>query len=365
MKKLVKVLAIMLCLVMAVSAFAACSQPDNPDPSPSGSTEKKLTDGMFYFMFSTEGRSFHHYVHFYDNGMFYFSDLNGNSKVIGTYEVVDGEKEVNYAATREDKINEVISTTTVPKTVNFKDMSGAQVGTAGWNPADGKLYGVVWEVGMKFSNTQVYEQQAADWAPDSEMGEETGVALFVYEDKADISCYVEINHNGTFVDMMGMMIEGTWTVDGNVYTLKDAESDDTAKLTVNGDTAEYVGYDGTTMTITLKEEEKKDEGGSSSGNGYSWSCESIPDNANSKNFKITMTGATTCNFDFYFMTDWSFQCTCTTEVVDGVNIITITDWTGCNGEARDDGSSAAQVWGMASNWAKWQLNSDGTMERAG
>lgn len=365
MKKLVKVLAIMLCLVMAVSAFAACSQPDNPGPSPSGSTEKKLTDGMFYWKMDADGRSFHYYIHFYENGMFYFSDLNGNSKVIGTYEVVDGEKEINYSATREDKVNEVVSTTTVPKTVNFKDMSGAQVGTAGYNPAEGKLYGIVWEVGMKFSNTQVYEQQSADWLPSSEMSEETGVALFVYEDKADISCYIEINHNGTFVDMMGMMIEGTWTVDGNVYTLKDAESDDTAKLTINGDTAEYIGYDGTTTTITLKEEEKKENGGSSSGNGYSWSCESIADSANAKNFNITMTGSTTCNFNFYFMTDWSFQCTCEVEQGENGNIITITDWTGCNGEARDDGSSAAQVWGMASNWAQWQLNSDGTMELVG
>ncbi len=359
MKKSFKILAVILCLCMAVSVFGACNSDNpNPSPSPTGSTERGLTDGMFHFFFDSEGREFHHYIHFYESGMYYFSDLNGNSKVIGNYEVKDETKEINYAATREDKVNEVVSTITVNKMVYFKDMDGNVVGTAGYVPADGKLYGVVWEVGMKFANEQVYEQQASDWVPTSAMGEETGVALFTYEDKDDTSCYVEINHNGTFVDMMDMMIEGTWTKDGDTYTLQDPDSSDTAKLTVNGDTATYVGYDGTTKTITLKEE-KKDDGGSSSGSGYSWTCATL-DGSTSKDFEIVLTGQTTCKFNFFFMQAWSYECECTVEQGENGNIITISDWTSCNGEAKSDGS-ASQVWGMASGWLKWQTNSDGTM----
>ncbi len=358
MKKLLKVLAVILCLVMAVSVLGAC-QSDNPNPSPSDSTEKSLTDGMFLFQFDNDGRTHSFYVHFYDNGMFYYSMVSGNIKQIGYYTVVDGEQTIQYNATREDCYNEVWTTTTVNKTVKYTDIDGNELGVSYWAPELGMLYLISIPNGMNFASTQAFEQQASDWTPDSSVGTEMGVALFMYEDSTDTSCYVEINHNGTFVDMMGDLIEGTWTKDGNTYTLKDPDSSDTAKLTVNGDNATYVGYDGTTVEVSLHKEES--QGGSSSGGtqatGYSWTCADAGQVAT--DFSIVMKSSDVCEWSFTYMKGWTY--TCNVELDRDNMILTILDWTACDGQDRDDSSSAAQVWGMCSYWNKWQLNDDGSM----
>lgn len=354
MKKVIKVLAIVLSLVMMLSAFAACG-PKEPQKE-----EKKVTDGIFTFKFGNDGKDYNFYLHLYENGMFYLSELNGGAKVIGNWKLVDGEKEIEYAATRDDKVNNVVSKITVKQTLEFTNLDGENCGQAGWVPEEGKLYGLVITGGQGFGNTQVYEQQPSDWVPGTTEGVEIGQALFTYEDKADTSCYVSINHDGTFVDMMTTMIEGSWTKDGNTYTLTDPDSSAKATLTVNGDTADYVGYDGTKTTIT---KQVKESGGGDKPQAGVWTCADV--GASSKNFKVQMTGSTTCKFSFEFMAadPWVYECNCEIIEKDGVRLIKIDEnYVSCNGEARTDGSSADQVWNMGKNWLNWQLNDDGTME---
>lgn len=351
MKKVIKVLAIVLSLVMMLSAFAACKQETQKE-------EKKVTDGIFTFKFGNEGKEYNFYLHLYENGIFYLSELNGGAKVIGNWKLVDGEKEIEYCATREDKTAnpKVVSKITVKQTLEFTNLDGENCGQAGWVPEEGKLYGLVIKGGQGFGNEQVYEQQPSDWVPGTAEGVEIGQALFTYEDKADTSCYVQINHDGTFVDMMTTMIEGAWTKDGNTYTLADPDSSDKATLTVNGDTADYVGYDGTKATIT---KQVKESGGDKPQAGV-WTCADVGSNA--KNFKIQMTGNTTCKLFFNFMKDWEYECTCEITETDAGRILKITDWSKCDGEDKGTNENAEKVWGMAKT--SWKLNDDGTMEVA-
>ena len=83
--------------------------------------------------------------------------------------------------------------------------------------------------------------------------DETGVTVAEFVLGDDVYSTVAIKHNGTFQDTISTMIEGTWTVDGNVYTLTDSSTNTAYTVTVaeDGKTAEYVGEDGTKQTLNM------------------------------------------------------------------------------------------------------------------
>ncbi|MCR5741156.1 MAG: hypothetical protein K6G38_01665 [Gammaproteobacteria bacterium] len=227
--------------------------------------EAQITDGLFLYSFSVDGRSFNFYIHFYENGIFYFSGLGGAQILVGRYEVVDEEWSGQYFKNRDDAASpedpKPYTQGTAPKTINFFNLSGAEIGESGYDPDLGNIYNVNMEGQPGYCAELLFVQDVTA-EPNATIGAENGVALYKYElvnedGSIDTASYVEINHNGTYTDMIEYQISGSWELNDNVYALTPEDSSDTpATLTLSedGKTATYLPKDGTAVTLKLYEE---------------------------------------------------------------------------------------------------------------
>ncbi len=256
MKK--KWLALLLAAGLVLS-LAACRSnepatspsdtPDVTDPAspevsaPSTDPLEMITEGYYQHSFSVEGYGeFCHYFHFYEEdpvlgAVFYAGLNNGRSTFVGTYKVE--EAPFDYAcypdrATKEDSSKEPTEGT-APYTVTFFDWDGNEIGKVGY---DGDiLYNVMDEEDVIYAQGSGTVNYLHDVTGEkaSYYENELGVPYLDYVADDEVTSTLQICHNKTYVDLVGAMIEGTWTVaenaDGGLdFTLTPDDGSDTGAV---------------------------------------------------------------------------------------------------------------------------------------
>ncbi|MBQ0126060.1 MAG: hypothetical protein KBS59_07060 [Clostridiales bacterium] len=239
--------------------MVGCQPATPPDPPTPPAQEKEITDGLFLYSFGNEGSSYNFYIHFHKNGVFYFSGLNGNQKLVGYYEVKDEQWSSKNFKNREDasaKDPKPYSEATAPQTIHFFSLSGSEIGISGYDKELGNIYSANIQGQPSYCSELLFVQDTEAVA-NATLGVENGVAIFKYEVDGDTSSYVDINHDGSYTDMIITQVSGTWTLENGVYTLTPEDKTDTpATLTLSADqkSATYKPDGGDAVELKLYEE---------------------------------------------------------------------------------------------------------------
>jgi len=171
---------------------------------------------------------------FHTDGTFYLSKLNEGAFSAGYWELVDGEKEY---ATENDGELAVASQYFV---LTHFDGTVEEVAYA-----DDMLWGIQL-IGFKSNMTHM---------PDKEWNveDETAVTVVEFQLEGDNYSTLQLAHNGTYEDTLSAYVEGTWTVDGNTYTLVPDGESEACMLVVaeDGMSAVYTALDGTEMNLIV------------------------------------------------------------------------------------------------------------------
>lgn len=269
-----KILALFMSLMLCVSFLYGCSKKENEQNNnentagPTKEVEKeatitpaaelskepvsdspldKITNGYYIYAYPVEGiGDFTYFFHFYEEApvigsVFYAGFALNQINFTGTYKVEEKEFEYACFATREEANIEGAEPPvgTAPYTITFYDWEGNELDSCGF---DGDvLYNDMTVItgigGSPCSYNHDTEGEASKYY-DHYQGE-VGMAYldFVADDK---SSTLTLYHNGKYMDLVNMMVEGTWTMaetaDGYAYTLKpDSDMDTPAVLTVAAD----------------------------------------------------------------------------------------------------------------------------------
>ncbi len=268
-----KLLAVLLAAVMVLS-LAACSNPGKESEgttkpaeteattpaatepetksSESDDPEENLTIGRWEHHFEAEGYGTRfNYFHFYPEvpvlGKVFFASFSNNGMTFaGTYTVT--KESMDWAAypDRQTKLDDTSSDNsgkskgTADYTVSFFDFNGNSLGKL---PYDGKtLYNT-------FADGEPMAAQGAtdifylhDGAMDNTFYDgELGQPFLSYVGDEDKTSTLQINHDGTYADLVFAMVEGTYTVanasDGGLeITLTPNDKTDTgAVVTTSAD----------------------------------------------------------------------------------------------------------------------------------
>lgn len=249
------------------SASEEVAESSEETPQETGSTDplEMMHEGYYSWTYPVEGMDdMCAFFHFYEErpvlgAVFYAGFAWNQITYAGTYTVEEKECPYSVCFTREDQMADpaVYTEGTAPYTVTFFDFQGNELGKCGY---DGEF---------------LYNDSAVDgtgggparYAHDTDAASksmptyeaELGIAYldFVAEDVATST--LTLYHNGRYMDMVDMMVEGTWSMaeaaEGHEYTLTpDSDSDTGAVVAVaaDGATAVYTpdGGEGINMVST-------------------------------------------------------------------------------------------------------------------
>lgn len=281
-------LALIACTVLTMSLLAGCGKTDAPvqdTPSvvPESTTEssttttepeettpaisddpiEKLTQGYFMYEYNTaddgSGMSMSNYFHFYKEapvigGVFYAGFAINQINFVGTYKVEEKPYDYNCYADRAAVQAETYTTGTAPYTITCYDFDGNEMATLGY---DGNIiYNNAEALTCVSTRDNMFLFDDGSQYPDVYAGEVGQKYLdFVADDDATAS--LTLYHNGTYLDMMVFMVEGTWAMeegaDGYTYKLTPNSSSDTpatAVVALDKATAVYTPDDGDAMKMT-------------------------------------------------------------------------------------------------------------------
>lgn len=223
-----------------------------------------ITQGYYTYAYPVEGLGdFTYFFHFYEEApvlgsVFYAGFALNQINFVGTYTVEETEYEYACFATRADSEVEGAEapTGTAPYTIVFYDWEGTEIDRCGF---DGNiLYNdmeVITAVGGDAARFTLDTEGEASKYYEHYEGE-VGMAYLDFVAEEEATSTLTLYHNGTYIDLTNMMIEGSWTMaeteDGYEYTLKpNSESDTSAVLAVAEDTltAKYTAEGGEAMTM--------------------------------------------------------------------------------------------------------------------
>ena len=271
MKK--KVLALLLCGAMAAS-MAACGNTATSDETPAAAgteaveagteaetvvetgdltPEEKLAGGYFGFTRDV-GFAYDNFFHFYESGTVYVGFAVNQITAIYTYDVVEEEKAYSCYADGTAMDNEELTEGTAPYTINFYDYNtGDLVDSCAY---DGDvLYNDMAVITFQGAGPAMYNYDAdpTTSALADSYAAEAGITLLSAVSPDDETSTIALYHTGRYLDMVNFMIEGTYTKDGDVYTLTpDSDSDSAATVTVNGDgTCTYAPEGGDEVVLNV------------------------------------------------------------------------------------------------------------------
>lgn len=272
-----KTLAMILVLAMAVMMFSACagettsteppvdSQPETQATEPQVEENhptdplEMITDGYYTYGYTAEGYGdFTYFFRFYEEdpvlgSVFYAGLLNNGVQFAGLYTVEEAECAYECYPDREAASTEggVMQTGTAPYTVSFYDWQGNLIDQCAY---DGDiLYNDLEAISAMASGPVLYHHDIE--GENSKFAEtyaaEMGVAYLEFVGVEDNLASVSLAHNRTYVDLVGMIVEGTWEIAPNAdggydYTLVNDEGEKDAVLSVSADTrtAVYTKADG-------------------------------------------------------------------------------------------------------------------------
>lgn len=220
-----------------------------------------ITDSYYSYGYMVDTMHMSYYFHFYDEQpvlgkVFYGGMCMNQINFVGTYDVVEEEYAYSCYADRAAQEAETPTEGTAPYTVHFYDWDGNELDKCGY---DGEyLYSNMTAItgvgGENIMLARDAEPENSDFA-DEYAGELGQIyAEYVAEDEATST--IALYHNGTYLDLMDMMVEGTWTMaesaDGYEFTLTpDSASDTAAVLAATGDfaTATYTPDGGEAVAL--------------------------------------------------------------------------------------------------------------------
>ena len=276
MKKASKLAALLLALCM-LFALAACGQTeskptDAPKETPAEtdavetaapSEEPKPTDplemltaGYYCYKFTEAGYGdFGFFFHFYEEdpvlgSVFYAGLSNNRQNFAGTYTVEEADFAYACYPDRASATDDNVQPTegTAPYTIIFYSWDGEELGKCGF---DGEYFYNVMDEGSAIYSTgaapiaYVYSSGSDDYA---EMcSGELGVSFMDFVAVDEKTSTISIAHNKTYTDLVGAMIEGSWTVAENAeggydFTLVPNDESDTGAVlstSADGSTATY------------------------------------------------------------------------------------------------------------------------------
>ena len=259
MKKWLAVLLAGILVLSLLSGYTLRSQASGAD-EPAADLAEMLLEGRFTYAFSAEGYGdFVSFFHFYPEdpvlgAVFYVGYLNNQTTFTGTYEVIEEERGYTAAPSRDDPVEDG----SAPYTIVFYDWSGKEIDRCAF---DGEIiYNDMTVVTGYGGNDEFYYHDAdmTDTRFTDAYDMEVGVAYLDFIVDGDEYSGVTLNHNMTYVDLTGFIVEGTWSVEENEeggydYTLTpDDPSDTGAVVSVAADalTATYTA-DGSDEVINL------------------------------------------------------------------------------------------------------------------
>lgn len=241
-----KLSALLLSAALGVSVLGGYSVVSAEEASPM----EKITEGYYSYSYEVEGLGeFPYYFHFYEEqpvlgSVFYAGFAMNQITFTGTYTVEEKEFEYACFATREDSMVEgaVPPTGTAPYTITFYDWDGNEMDSCGF---DGDvLYqdmDVITGIGggpnYYYHDTEPETSKLADFYE-----AEVGVTYLEFVAAEEETSTIALYHNGTYLDLVNMLVEGTWAMEeseeGLVYKLTPyTESDVPATLIVTVDKA--------------------------------------------------------------------------------------------------------------------------------
>ncbi len=191
-----------------------------------------------YFERWAGGGEYQNILVLHTDGTFYYSKMNESAFTAGTWELVDGEKEYAYF---ENEGDEEEKTATADQYFVF-------------NHYDGTVEEVAYANDMIYDVTVTGFKSDFEHAKDKTLApeDETPVTVVEYMLEGDEYSTLQIQHNGYYADTINEYMEGTWTVEGNTFTLIPDGEDSTATLVTSDDgSAVYTALDGTESTLML------------------------------------------------------------------------------------------------------------------
>lgn len=235
-----------------------------------------IADSYYIYSYTVEGYGqYDYFFHFYDEvpvlgSVFYAGFANNQQNFAGTYEVVEEPYDYECAESWQKLVDEEKETGTAPYTIIFYDWDGTELDRCGY---DGNaIYNMMTEVAGVGSNEVIYTHDT-----DGEQSKyektyeaEAGVPYLDFVAEEDGASTLTLFHNGTYLDLIGTIIEGSWSMEegadgGYTYTLTPELSTDTgAVLDVSAgkDTAVYTPENGDAVALkqNAEQESSSEEG---------------------------------------------------------------------------------------------------------
>ena len=277
-----KFVALVMGAVLGMSMMAGCgsktdapaeSQPETEAVSEAVTPETEtqavssddpmeaITEGYYTYGYEVGDMLMSYYFHFYEEQpvlgkVFYAGMCMNQINFAGTYDVVEENYDYSCYAYREDQEADKKTEGTAPYTVYFYDWDGNELDKCGYDGDN--LYsnmttitGVGGENIILAHDTDVANSKYADTYT-----AEAGQIYVSYVSEEDATSTVALYHNGRYMDMVNMMVEGNWTMaetaDGYEFTLTpDSDSDTAAVLDVTSDfaTATYTPDGGEAVAL--------------------------------------------------------------------------------------------------------------------
>ena len=274
-----KVLALFCSAALAVSMLAGCQSGEgNGEGGTDAQGEEQQGEenaadpsspaGYYQYTYDVEGLgSWVNYIHLYEESsigqVFYAGYASNQVTVAGTYEVTEEPCDYKVYMTREDQESDTdgskMSEGSADYTITFTGFDGSDLGSCAY---DGEyIYNDT--TGVSGTGAENVAFQKDPDGMDSKYGQadsgykgEVGVPYLSAVLPEDDTCTVALNHNGTYTDLMDVLVEGTWEMsdEGKTFTLTPEDEGDTGATLVlsdDGTTATYTPDGGTAQTLTV------------------------------------------------------------------------------------------------------------------
>ena len=272
-----KLMALFCSAALAVSMLAGCgSDTGNADAGNDAQNEEEQQGedaggndpanpaGYYQYTYEVEGLgTWVNYIHLYEESsigqVFYAGYASNQVTVAGTYEVTEAESDYSVFMTREDQEADKLTDGSADYTITFKGFDGSDLGSCAY---DGEyIYNDT--TGVSGTGAENVAFQRDPEGMDSKYGQadsgyqgEAGVPYLSAVNPADETCTIALNHNGTYTDLMDILVEGTWEMseDGKTFTLTPEDEGDTGATVVlsdDGATATYTPDGGEAVTVNI------------------------------------------------------------------------------------------------------------------
>ncbi|MCL1819660.1 MAG: hypothetical protein FWG36_03280 [Oscillospiraceae bacterium] len=207
-----------------------------------------ITEGYYVYSFNAPGHGdFVQFFRFYPEApvlgsVFYAGFTNNSSLFAGTYTVEPMEYSYRCAVDRDNSVAENFVDGVAPYTITFYDFNGNVLDACGF---DGSiLYNDMTVISAMGSSRVMYHHDtdgpASKFA--GTFAGEMGVTYLSFVVEDDPIGVVNLLHNQTYMDMVGMLIEGIWTMEAgagggfNYNLIPEFDIDTPAVLAVSADT---------------------------------------------------------------------------------------------------------------------------------